>query len=1117
MIDLRAPRHGGHLAGVRGRLISAAFARDVLPTLTAVDPTMPAIQRTIERWNAQRHAQLGPAASVRSIVDTAAIPLLTLLGYRIQQRHDIESSSHLIAETPDGVPLAVIVTPWASPLDTSWRSAVVAGVGTDARWSVCTNGVAWRIVDAQRTWARHFLEFDLDMVAHDADTLAAFWSLARAYAMTGSSPLLDRAVELSARHGVSVCRSLGAGVLEALTVIVQSLARRAPRGRRPTPLPPLFEQSLTVLYRVLFLLFAEARGLVPVWHPIYRDRYTIESIVTTLIGRGRYRGVWQALQAISRLAHAGCRAGELRVTAFNGRLFSPMHTPAAERGRIDDDAMGRAMLAVTTTTNAGQRGRARIAYRDLDVEQLGAVYEHVLDYEAVRETGAGHVPRIVLGRTGDLRKASGTFYTPRSLTDYLVRRTLAPLVRDRTADEILRLRVLDPAMGSGAFLVSACRYLASAAEAALVRAGDWHAADITMEDRITLRRDVGQRCLFGADLNPMAVQLGRLSLWLATLSGDRPLTFLDHHLVAGDSLVGATLDDVSRQPPGRRRGAGRVSLPLFARAGVNEVLQDVVATRERLATERDDRVEVVRRKESTLAALQTDGAGLSRWKAVLDLWCACWFWDPGDAPHAALFRELADTLLGATATLPPEIGRPWLDRAAAIAHDRRFLHWTLEFPEVFYDNAGSWRPDAGFDAVLGNPPWDMIRGDSGNAAQRRGRRADAHQLVGFAHGSGIYAADARSHVNRYQLFVERALQLTKPGGRIGLVLPSGVAVDAGSAPLRRYLFERAGVDSILGLDNRAGIFPIHRSVRFVLVTATTGRSTERIACRFGMSDPDRLDAFDDTSTAAFPVRMTRAFLSRVSGDDDLGIPELVTMSDVHILEAITANVPWLGSTAGWNVQFGRELNASDDRNAFVPVSGEPAARVVVEGKQIEPFRVALAGCRYELSRTAAARLRVPRRRRLAYRDVASATNRLTLIAAVIPARAVTTHTLFCLKTLLSPEHQLVLCALLNSYVANYLIRLRVNTHVTATLISRLPVPRVPEAYPAFARLATLARSLAESQVPVETVHEYAEAQGLAARLYGLTRTAFEHVLSTFPLVPEEVRREALRWFEEVEG
>jgi hypothetical protein len=615
----------------------------------------------------------------------------------------------------------------------------------------------------------------------------------------------------------------------------------------------------------------------------------------------------------------------------------------------------------------------------------------------------------------------------------------------------------------------------------------------------------------------MAVQLGRLSLWLATLSADRPLTFLDHHLVAGDSLVGATLDDVSRQPPLRGRAAGHVSLPLFERGAMDAVLQNVVATREQLATERDERVEVVRRKEATLAALQSAGGGLSRWKAVLDLWCACWFWNETRAPDGALFRELADTLLQGRGTLPPGIGRDWLDRAAAIARDRRFLHWTLEFPEVFYDNAGRVRPDAGFDAVLGNPPWDMVRGDSGDPARRSGRRVDAHRLVGFAHGSGIYTVDARSHVNRYQLFVERALQLAKPGGRIGLVLPSGLAVDAGSAPLRRYLFERAGVDSILGLDNRAGIFPIHRSVRFVLVTATAGARTDRVACRFGVRDPAELDTIDDTSAASFPVAVTRAFLSRVSGEDDLGVPELVDRRDADILESITAHVPWLGSAAGWQARFGRELNASDDRDAFVKSTGDRHARVVVEGKQLEPFRVALDDCRYELSPAAASRLRIPRRPRLAYRDVASATNRLTLIAAIVPARAVTTHTLFCLKTLFATDQQLVLCALLNSYVANYLIRLRVNTHVTATLISRLPVPRVPETHPAFGRLAALSRTLAESAGPAEPRPEYAEIQGLTARLYGLSGTAFEHVLSTFPLVPEKVRGAALRASQEIDG
>src|SRR5262249_13374704 len=151
MIHLRAPRTGGPVAGFRGRLISAAFARDLLPALARTEAPLPVVERDVERWNARRHARLGPAASLRSIVAVAVIPLLTLLGYRLRERRDIGLVSHLIAETPDGAPLAVVITPWALPLDATWRSAVVAGVGTDARWSVCTNGTAWRVGGAPPT------------------------------------------------------------------------------------------------------------------------------------------------------------------------------------------------------------------------------------------------------------------------------------------------------------------------------------------------------------------------------------------------------------------------------------------------------------------------------------------------------------------------------------------------------------------------------------------------------------------------------------------------------------------------------------------------------------------------------------------------------------------------------------------------------------------------------------------------------------------------------------------------------------------------------------------------------------------------------------------------------
>jgi len=974
---------------------------------------------------------------------------------------------------------------------------VLDGVRADVRWCFCCNGAAWRIVDAHHTWSRRYLEFDLTLIASETHLRTIFWSVARAEAMAARPPLLDRAGSLSDHHGVAVCKALGDGVLNALGRLLTALAASRPRR----PLHVLFEQSLTVLYRILFLLFAEARGLVPMWHPVYRERYSIEAIVSELLAGRRYRGVWRAILAISRLAHSGCSAGELKVTAFNGRLFAPTYSAAFDRARIEDAVMGDAVMAVGTTQTTAI-GKVRISYADLDVEELGAVYERVLEYEPTE----GGEPS--LNRTGDVRRSSGTFYTPRAVTAFLVRHTLEPLVHDRSADEILRLRVLDPAMGSGAFLVGACRYLARAVEESLIREGRWHPGDVSVTDRASVRREVAQRCLFGVDINPMAVQLAKLSLWLATLASDKPLTFLDHHLVTGDSLVGATVGDVMRQPPGASARHRRTeALPLFEDADLAPALRHAVRTRIQLACAPDESAAIVAAKEKTLARLGRPTSPLGRWSAVLDLWCASWFWEDGP-PSRALFRELSDCLLGRAATLPERASGRLLEHSATLAARYGFLHWPLTFPEVFSDEDGHGLPGAGFDAIVGNPPWDMVRGDSGGSDTRAGRRAEARRLVGFVRDAGIYRLESRAHVNRYQLFVERALQLTRPAGRVGLVLPSGVISDAGAAPLRRHLFDGADIDSITGLDNRNGIFPIHRSLRFVLLTATAGRPTSGPACRFGIG---RTDDLETREPARAPVVITRPLLARVSGDDDLGIPEISSERDLALLEKISARFRWLGSERGWNVRFGRELNATDDAGVFVPFTGADGARPVLEGKQIEPFRVSMDTSRYEL-RPGITVKRVMRRARLAYRDVASATNRLTLIAAVIPARAATTHTLFCLKSPLSVDAQQVLCCLLNSFVANYLIRMRVNTHVTVALVSRLSVPVVPGTSSTFERLARLGRTLGSGRGLTEDMPEYAEVQALVAHLYDLSEQDFEHILETFPLIPREVKERSLRDF-----
>ncbi len=1084
-------------AGLSGYLLSASFLDGRLGTVD-VD------SRTRRQFTAARQASiaLGPSSSLRSMLDAGAAPVVEALGFGPPQ--DVERVDAVLASTfaAGAERVALIVAPWAEPLDPLSPIGLRQARLRSARWCTLFNGTHLRLVDAALPHARRFVQFDLDTVADDEGAFAAFF-----YVMGRLPGSLRSLVEASEQHGTAVCRSLKDGVLSASADVLRALVRPA---MSPTASPAAsFEQALTIVYRILFLLFAEARGLVPVWHPVYRNSYSVAVLGALAERTGSSRGLWSALRAIARLAHSGCRAGDLRVTPFNGRLFAPAGTPLAERRDLDDEAARRALLALTTRPSADGSARERIAYGDLGVEQLGTVYETLLDYEPTvrRRTGARPPAAqhdISLDRSSGVRKATGTFYTPLAIADYIVRRTLGPLVRDAPPEQILALRIVDPAMGSGAFLVAACRYLARAYETALVQSGGCHSSDIGEHERAGIRRTIAERCLYGVDLNPMAVQLARLSLWLATLSADRPLTFLDHRLQAGDSLLGTWLSALAR-PPGRRAPARRDSatLPLFDVETVRRALETALPIRFSLESIPNDTLEDVRAKELALARLNRRDTGLSRWKQVADLWCACWLAPDSARITPAAFNALTDAIVSGAGALPSAVADRYLDLASDVARARHLFHWELEFPEAFFGADGRRLENAGFDAVLGNPPWDMIRADAGPADARERSRAAIAPVLRFAHDSGVYTAQSSGQANRYQLFTERALALTRRGGRVGLVLPAGLATDHGSAALRRRLFSACDVDALVAIDNQRGIFPIHRSVRFLLLTATAGSPTRLVACRLGERDPAALETAGEDVPADsrwFPVRITPDQIRRLSGDD-LTIPDFRTETDIAIAERAAALFPPAGDERGWSARFGRELNATDDRVHFgAPGAGLP----VVEGKHVEPFRVATARARAGIARAKARRLLDPsryERPRLAYRDVAGATNRLTLIAAILPAHCVSTHTVFCLRTPLPLASQQFLCGLFNSFVVNYLVRMRVTTHVTTATTERLPLPTRDHSPRAFREIAAIARLLSRRDDAAAATR----LQVLVASLYQLTADEFAHVLSTFPLIPKEER------------
>jgi Eco57I restriction-modification methylase len=1076
-------------------------------------------RRAFEKWWTRAASSCGPASGVRTLFDVVAMPLLAMLGFRAYDVTFDRTRALARLQTRGSGRVGLVVLPWASRQSTAWREVVVIARRMDADWCFVLAPPYLSLVDARGHASRHSVDFTLPE-AFAANSFIRFWTLAHAGAFEPwlparspdrrASPLIDRLLVSARQFQDRVRADLQDGVVDALDSLTNVLARSLPRPARHNP----GGEALTLVYRLLFLLFAESRSLVPIGHPIYQRAYSVGTLCREAVSDERACGLWDGLAAITRLSRSGCRTDDLIVAPFNGQLFARTAAPALEAGRPSsrvvrrksaaDAALRRALVALGT--RPGAAGRETISYADLGVEQLGAVYERVLDTPAERREAPAR-------RHSARRKQTGTFYTPQPLAEFVVRRTLAPLVSGATTDRILSLRIVDPAMGSGAFLVAACNYLASAYERALVEEGRCGAIDLDDDARADIRRLVAERCLAGVDANPVAVELARLSLWLATLARGKPLGFLDHRLRAGDSLIGAWPDDLQRTP-GRRARTGEPVLPLFDAADLESSIGRATRPLVEIAGRRDDTVEDVRAKAAVWRALTGDRSPLEPWRLASSLWCARWFPDgaAGERPRQtrpsdAEFRAALDAIFRGDPTLPARPLAEWLEHARTVARNRAFFHWPLEFADVFYDEHGQPRQAAGFDAVIGNPPWEMLRHDSpdaGGAPASAGARPDGRQVVRFIRESDLYASCGRGHLNLYQPFVERALALARPGGRVGLVLPWGLAADDGAAALRSRLLDRSALDTIVGFDNAGGLFPIHRGLRFLVVVASPGGRTTEVRARFGVRTAKELADLPehDEDGTSYPVRLTPDLLRAVGGVARR-IPDVRDPRDLAWLDSLARAHPPLGHTDGWGAHFGRELNATEDRRHF-GTTGLP----VIEGKHIAPFAVDPGRATWRINRREASRL-LPDGRfdrpRLAYRDVSGVGNRLSLIAAVVPAGVVTTHTLFCLRTPVEANARHFLCGLFNSFVLNALVRLLMGGHVTTSLVEGLPVP-LWTGSPEQRRIARLARRLTEHP---GARHTNAALQAAVARLYALDAPTFERVLSAFPLVGVGDRQLAL--------
>ena len=328
------------LTGLSGSLLSHHFAERLLHVEFAGqlgEASVREAHKQFRHWWTTHASQLGPASSLRAIWNAAAAPMAEQLGFSaspIESRCDARCAVLSSGDTRVGL----LAGHWTLSLDHLWRDAVRSGMGHGWSWALCTNGHQLRLVDTQRTYSRAFLQFDLEHTIESTATFQVFWGLLRSDAFEGvGHALLPRIFQAAARHGQSVNRSLRFGVIEAVQHLLIGLSRC---GRREATV--LLDESLTIVYRALFLMFAEARGPMPNWHPLYRKSYTIESLRDRIERPGSVHGLWETLQAIARLAYRGCYAGTLVVPAFNGRLFSPACAPIAESCAVEDEIARRA-------------------------------------------------------------------------------------------------------------------------------------------------------------------------------------------------------------------------------------------------------------------------------------------------------------------------------------------------------------------------------------------------------------------------------------------------------------------------------------------------------------------------------------------------------------------------------------------------------------------------------------------------------------------------------------------------------------------------------------------------------------------------------------------------------
>ena len=765
---------------------------------------------------------------------------------------------------------------------------------TEVKWGILTDGRYWRLYERETSKRLDiFYEIDLeDLIENGSiDDFKYFCLFFRRDAFPG---FLEKVYKESVDYAEAVGKELKENVYQALKTLAQGFLKTPENDLKEIHLKEIHDNSLILLYRLLFILYAEYRDLLPLGeNQYYTESYSLDVFKKEIADRldkhepiaTSTHGYWNKLKELFEIINIGNR--ELGVPPYNGGLFEPDKHEFLERYRVGDLYIAKAVDLLSRSSD-----RAYIDYGSLEIRHLGSIYEGLLEYKLkiaeeklvpVKEKGKEvfipleearkakkKIKEEEIVREGEIylatdkgeRKATGSYYTPGYIVNYIIDNTLGPLVeriyresklaqeirnnirhfneileeivKERGEEEkqnllklwdltrndqerrdcllnlldgaqpshgydplerILQLKILDPAMGSGHFLVEATDFLArellkvlsgeplfKPSREMMIREGEepYGSTEPEEEDIRWARREIVERCIIGVDSNPLAVELAKLSLWLYTVAKNRPLNFLDHHLRCGNSLIGARIDDLKSLPSitGKKsrtqksKEAGQITT--FEYIFTQDVFR-LLAAFSNIEAQASDSVEQIRMKEKFYLEFRKI---VSRFQDVADLWTSIYF---GNEIDFGNYLKLQEKLRSPSEEWEKLSQEPWFKRGKEISAGKRFFHWELEFPEVFFEGHQR-KKKPGFDAVVGNPPYGAV--------------FDSKEKHWFKE----HFSTSSYNLDSFSFFVEKFAQFVSCL-RFGMIIPNTwCSIDDGFS-LRKLLLEHKTIDSIVDTGN----------------------------------------------------------------------------------------------------------------------------------------------------------------------------------------------------------------------------------------------------------------------------------------------------------------------------